>query len=150
MATLKELLLEPAKRPAVVDDCVQLIDDEVKAKKGLGGLAVKGAFVVVKKLKPGIIRESVDNLLDDFVARLESFYAEFLGQEGGRLEPYLAGRATEVANALLGVTDARADRAKNKVLKKAYGKLRPTGVRHTAAAVPGLARVVDKHTSVGL
>ncbi|MEE8408966.1 MAG: hypothetical protein V3T05_05135 [Myxococcota bacterium] len=146
MATLKELLLEPARRPAVVDDCVQLVDDEVRAKTGLGGMAVKGAFVVVKKLKPGIIRETVDNLLDDFVARLESFYVDFEGQDGKQLEPYFTGRAAEVANALLGVTDDRAARAKNKVIKKAYGKLRPTGVKHTEAAVPGLARVIDKHT----
>lgn len=145
MTTLKETLLEPGTRPAVIADCVQLIDDEVRAKGGLGGMAVKGAYTVVKKLKPGMIREAVDSLLDEFVDKLEPFYADFSAQEAKKLEPYFVGRAGEIANALLGVTDARAARANNRTVKKAYEKLRPTGVKHTEAAVPGLSRVVAKH-----
>jgi len=41
MPTLKDLLLAPAKRPAVVKDCVQLVDAEVAAKGGLAGMALK-------------------------------------------------------------------------------------------------------------
>jgi hypothetical protein len=145
MTTLKETLLEPGTRPAVIADCVQLIDDEVRAKGGLGGMAVKGAYTVVKKLKPGMIREAVDSLLDEFVDKLEPFYTDFSAQEAKKLEPYFVGRAGEIANALLGVTDARAARANNRTVKKAYEKLRPTGVKHTEAAVPGLSRVVAKH-----
>jgi len=140
-----QALLTPEKRPAVIADCLQLIDSEVASKKGLGGMAVKGAYAVVKRIKPGIIREAVDNLLDDFIAVLDPFYAEFVLQGATSLESFLVTRGATVADALLGVTDKRAQKANNRTLKKAYDKLRPTGVRHTQAAVPGLARVVQRH-----
>jgi hypothetical protein len=142
--TLSQTLLQPGKRPTVVTDCVALIDAEVDAKSGLTGLAVKAAYAVVKKVKPGIIREAVDNLLDEFVTRLDPFHAAAVGS-GQPLGTYFAARADEIANALLAVTDARAARSRHKTIKAAYDKLRPTGVKHTAAAVPGMARLLTKH-----
>ncbi|MEL6548399.1 MAG: hypothetical protein AAFQ82_27495 [Myxococcota bacterium] len=50
-----------------------------------------------------------------------------------------------MANALLGVTDERAARADNQTLKKAYKKLRPKAVGHVESAVPGIARIIEKH-----
>jgi hypothetical protein len=52
-----------------------------------------------------------------------------------------------VAESLLSITDARAEKHEGGVLKKTYYKLRPTAVKHTEAAVPGVARLVDKHTA---
>jgi hypothetical protein len=145
-ATLREILLEPGKRPSVIQDCVQLIDDEVRSKSGLSGIAVKGGYAMVKKIKPGIIAEAVDNMLDEFVARLEPFYAEYLDGPEEAIEPFFTRRDQKIANALLGVTDARAARTRHRTIKKAYEKLRPTGIKHTAAAVPGLARLIARHT----
>lgn len=142
---LKEVISEAGKRPAVVDDCVRLIDEEVKSKGGLSGVAVKGAYTVVKAVKPGIIREAADRLLDPFVDKLDPFYAEWKGAGRGSFDGFLAGRKTEVANALLGVTDERAAKAENQTLKKAYQKLRPKAVGHVESAVPGIARIIEKH-----
>jgi hypothetical protein len=145
METLKDALLEQSRRPAVVKDCERLIEDEVRAKSGIGGLAVKAGYKIVKKLKPGVIPETVDGLLDDFVAQLEPFFADSQAQDG-HIEPYFRGRDQEIANALLQITDRRAQRTRHKTLKKAYDKLRSTGVKHTAAAVPGIARLIAKNT----
>ncbi len=142
--TLTQLLLQPGKRPAVVTDCVALVDAEVDSKSGLAGIAVKAAYAVVKKVKPGIIREAVDHLLDEFVARLEPFHAAAV-EAGAPVGPAFTARAEEIANALLAVTDARAARSRHKTIKAAYEKLRPMGVKHTAAAVPGIARLLEKH-----
>ena len=54
-------------------------------------------------------------------------------------------RADEVAEGLLAVTDRRAQRARNKVLIKAYRKLRPLGKGHVAVAVPALGALLDRH-----
>jgi len=144
MATLQEILLAPGRRPTVIIDCVELVDREVASKSGLTGMAVKAAYMVVKKLKPGMIREAVDSLLDEFVGRMQPFYAECLAA-GLQVESFFGSRAEAIANALLGVTDAKAARAKNRTIKSAYEKLRPTGLKHTAAAVPGIARLIRKH-----
>lgn len=146
MATLQEILLVPGNRPKVIADCVTLIQEEVDSKGGLTGLAVKGAFAVVKAVKPGFVTEAVDHMLDDFVRRLEPFYAD----AQARNEPVSAvmnARATEVADALLAISDERAGRAKNQTLKKAYEKLRPTGKKHVEAAVPRVGRLIAKYTA---
>ena len=145
MATLAEILLAPSTRPRLVDDCVDLVDREVDTKSGLSGLAVKGAYTVVKKVKPGIIREAVDRLLDEFVSRLEPFHAAFQQKGGGDFAAHLAGQPAQVADALLGVTDRRIARADNATIKKAYEKLRPMGEKHVQAAVPGVGRVVARY-----
>jgi hypothetical protein len=147
--TLSELLLtDPKKRPPLLDDLVRFIDDEVAAKSGLSGLAIKGAYKVVAAIKPGVIREAMDSLLDDFVKRVEPIYARFAAtgeQDPRKFADYLSGARTEAADLLLGVTDDRAKRAKNKTMKGAYDKLRPHAKKYVEEAVPGAARVFARH-----
>jgi hypothetical protein len=148
MPTLKEILLVPGNRPKVIADCVKVIEEEVDSKTGLTGLAVKGAFAVVKAVKPGFVPEAVDHMIDDFVGRLEPFWSD----AQSRNEPIGAlmnGRASEVADALLAISDERAARARNPTLKKAYEKLRPAGKKHVEAAVPRIGRLVAKYTAAG-
>ena len=101
------------------------MQEEVDSKGGLSGLAIKAAYAVVKAVKPGFITEALDHMLDDFVSRLEPFWADAQAKN----EPVGAlmnARAGQVADALLAISDERAARAKNQTAKKAYEKLRPT------------------------
>ena len=107
MSTLNDILLAPGNRPKVVVDCVRLIDEEVDSKGGLTGLAVKGAYALVKAVKPGFVSEAVDHMLDDFVKRLEPFYAA-AQSKNEPIGPALNARAGEVAEALLAISDERA------------------------------------------
>lgn len=141
------LLSDASKRPAIVADCVKLIDDEVASKGGLSGFAIKAAYKVVGAVKPGIIRESMDALLDDFVKRLEPFYEAHRkgGATPSAFTSTLESRRGEVADALLGITDERARRAKNATLKGAYEKLRPQARKHVEEAVPRVGRTLSPH-----
>jgi hypothetical protein len=130
-----------------VADCVQVINEEVDSKGGLTGLAVKGAYAVVRAIKPGFINESVDHMLDDFVKRLEPFYAEAQAKNEP-VGPLLNARAPQVADALLAISDERASRSTNQTLKKAYEKLRPTGKKHVEQAVPRVGRLIQKYASL--
>ena len=146
MPTLTEILTVPGTRPKVVADCATLVQEEVDSKGGLSGLAIKAAYAVVKAVKPGFIGEAVDHMLDDFVNRLEPFWADAQAKN----EPIGAlmnGRAGQVADALLTISDERAARSTNGTLKKTYEKLRPTGKKHVEAAVPRIGRLVAKYTS---
>lgn len=141
------LLADKAKRPAILSDCVKLIDDEVASKSGLSGFAIKAAYKVVGTVKPGIIRESMDMLLDDFVHRLEPFYADHrkAGAAPAAFGETLSRRPGDVADALLGITDDRAKKAKNATLKSAYEKLRPQAKKHVEEAVPRVGRTLSPH-----
>ena len=146
MSTLSDVLLAPGSRKAVIADCVKLIEEEVDSKGGLTGLAVKGAFALVKAVKPGFVSEAVDHMLDDFVKRLEPFHAAAQSR-GEPTGPAMNARASEVADALLSISDERAQRSKNQTLKKAYEKLRPAGKKHVEAAVPRIGRLITKYTA---
>ena len=148
MKDLKHLTVDSTKRRAIVLDCVDLIDQEVRSKSGFTGIAVKTAYKIVKALKPDMIGESVDSLLDDFVVELQKYYSTYQ-QEGstGTLEAYLGSRREAVAESLLSVTDRRAGRARSKTMVKAYKKLRPKGKEHVAIATPRLGALLDKHSA---
>jgi hypothetical protein len=137
--------VEP-KRHQVVDDAVKVLDAEVSDKGGLGGLAIKAAFSVVKGIKPGFIRDVVDTLLPDFLKALDPIYQESV-TAGKRPGEYLKAHAGRVADALLSITDARAARAERPVIKSTYEKLRPSAKKHVESAAPRLASLLDKHTA---
>jgi hypothetical protein len=147
------LLSDRAKRPRILDDCVKLIEAEVDSKGGLSGLAIKGGYKIVCSIKPGFVREAMDHLLDDFVRRLEPFYAQHQAAQSassGAPSPkafgdLLSRKAADVADALLGITDDRARRAKNPTLKSAYERLRPQGKKHVEEAVPRVGRTLAAH-----
>lgn len=146
--TLHEILLTPGKRPEVIADCKQLLDEEVSSKSGASGLAVKSAYTMVKAVKPGIINEAVDKLLDDFIGRLQPFYADYRAtSKGESLDAYLVGRGEEVSDALLGVTDDRAANTSRTSVKKAYEKIRPQGKKNVELALPRLGKLIEKHAS---
>ncbi len=104
--SLGEKVTQPPVRDKVVADCIVLVDSEVKAKTGLSGIAIKTGYSLVKAVKPGFVQDVVDGLLDQWVARLEPFYASWQGDGAGRgFGSYLDARKSEVGEALLTVFD---------------------------------------------
>lgn len=148
MPTLVEVLTAPGKRQKVIVDCAHLIDEEVQKKGGFSGIAIKGAFSVVKKVKPGFIEEAIDHLLDDFAKRLDPFFQSHANAQGRSLPAHFSAQSGAIADALLGITDERAQRAKNQMVKKTYESLRPKAKQHVEEAVPGIGRLVEKHAAV--
>lgn len=146
MGTLKARL-DTADRDRVVADVVTLIDNEVKSKSGLSGMALKGGYKVVKKLKGGrMISDAADNLLDPFAEALDPLYQDYLESDSfDTFERYLSSHPTEATNALLSITDGKAERADNKVLKKTYKKLRGQAEGHVTDALPATGRLIDKY-----
>lgn len=145
MSSLTESLLAADSRPAVVTDLVSVIDAEVKEKKGLGGVAVKGGYAAVRKVSPTIAASATDRMLPDFAAALQPFWDDFDG--AGDFGAYLAGRGDEAADALLAVTDARAAATEREPLKRAYNGLRGKAKAHVEQALPRLGKVVQQHAS---
>jgi hypothetical protein len=143
MSSLKEQLGSGEKRSQVVDDAVKVLDAEVADKSGLTGLAIKGGYKVVQGVRPGFVRDVVSNLLDDFLDAMNPLYQE-AQQKGRPAGAYLLENKGRVAEALLGVTDRKAQRADG-VLKKAYEKLRPLAKGQVEAAAPRLAELLEKH-----
>jgi hypothetical protein len=148
MSSQKSLADYVAKAPVrerVVADCAALVDEEVKSKGGLSGVAIKGAYGTVKTIKPRFVPDVIDALFDDWVARLEPYYARWRASGSGSLAEYLTARSDEVAEDLLKVTDERSAHSKHKTATKLYGRMRPSAKRNVSAAIPKLGGVMERH-----
>lgn len=144
LATLKERLGSGEKRQQVIDDACRVLDEEVNDKGGLGGMAVKAAYSVVKGIRPGFMKQAVDHLLDDFLDALDPIHREAL-EKGKRPSEHVRAEAGRVAEALLAVTDRKAARADSGLVRKTYDKLRPSAKKHVEAAANRMGQLLDKH-----
>jgi hypothetical protein len=141
--TLTEVLSDPTKKRAVVNDGVLLIESEVRSKSGISGFALKAGFKTVKKLKPGILNEALGKLLPEFSPAVDPFYIK--GADSGDVKGYFVRNSDQIAEAMLQVTDRIAKGAKNRVMIKVYSTLRGQAKGHVRAAMPGLADLIGKH-----
>ncbi len=144
-ATLQEILLAPEIQPKVMADCYALIEQEVSDKSGVAGTAVKLAYKTVTKFAPGHIRYMIETLLPDMVDKLQPFWADFTVSGGSEFGDYLAKRGDEVAEALLTVTDARAEASDRPTIVRAYRSVRGSAAKQIVPALPHVGDLVLKY-----
>ncbi len=145
MGVLSDVLKDQTKRRAIVDDGVSVIDAEVADKRGLSGMAVKGGYKAVKKIKPGFVNVALDMLMPEFAQAIDPYYDEWKTGGSGTLEQFFKRHDERIAQSLLAITDKRVDSRTNRAVAKAYKGLRGQGVGHTKAAMPRLAGLVMRH-----
>ncbi|TVQ10838.1 MAG: hypothetical protein EA368_06915 [Leptolyngbya sp. DLM2.Bin27] len=143
---LSSILNDQALKAQLVDDCTHLIDRQVAAKGGLGGMALKATYGVVKGLGAGYIPGAVGRILPEVVASLDPLWAE--GVQAGNPVTYMSEHQTEAADVILGVTDRRIAKTNNGLVKSSYSKLRQSVKGDVAEAVPGLAEIFGAHSPV--
>jgi hypothetical protein len=141
MSSLVEALGQPPKRQPVIEDCIALIDAQVKQK----GFVIKSAYATIKAIKKSFVPETVDSLLDDWLGKLQPHYDKWSANKASSFSDYLVARSDDVAEDLLSVTDARAERSSHTTAKKMYGKMRDGAKRNVVEAIPELAKLVEKH-----
>jgi hypothetical protein len=145
VATLQEILLSPENKPQVTADCLTLIQQEVSAKSGVSGTAVKLAYRTVNAFASGYVQSMVETLLPDMIAKLEPYWADFNASGASGFGDYLAKRGGEVSDALLSVTDERAAASDRPTIIKAYRSVRGGAVKHVAAALPAVGALVQTY-----
>ena len=146
MADLKSVLTEPTRRRQVVRDAEALLDAEVDSKGGLSGLAIKAGYAAVKNIKPGFIRHVVVDLLPEFATALDPLFQE-AKTKAVPVTSHFNANAGRVADALLSITDGKAQRSTSGVVKGTYERLRGTAKKNVEQAVPRLGKVIEKHTA---
>ncbi|MDI6797822.1 MAG: hypothetical protein QMD09_12800 [Desulfatibacillaceae bacterium] len=139
MGRLTDTLLDTKNRPQVVAGCVQIV--EKQAAKA--GFFVNTAYKAATKAKPDAAAKVIDRLLPDFAAIFDEQYQDYVAQACGKtFDEWIEPKATEVAGLMLEVTDELVEKSGKKTIKKTYGQLRKSAVKHVAAAVPGIAGLV--------
>ncbi len=141
MATLLDVLGADPLRATFITECVDLIDAQVKSK----GLMVKGAYVAIKAIKRRFVPEVVDGLLDEWLTKLQVHHDKWGVAKSSSFADFVVARSDEIAEDLLAVTDARAEKTSHTTAKKYYFKMRASAKRDVIEAMPELARLVEKH-----
>ncbi len=144
MPQLSDVLTAPEKKAAVVDECLTIIDAEVSDKSGLSGLAIKAGFGAVKSVKPGFIKHAVEDLLPEFAVALDPVFQDALAQSSP-IGEFFTKNSGRVADALLAITDGKAQRSSSSVVKGTYDKLRGSAKKNVESAVPRLGKLVEKY-----
>ncbi|WP_227997207.1 DUF6918 family protein [Nocardia australiensis] len=147
VAALSESLLDDTKRPAFLADAKEVLDAEVSDKGGASGLAVKGGYAAVKKISPSIVPDALESLAPKLVAQLEPFWQEYTAAGSGQFADLLVAKSDEVAEALLVVTDQRAEASTRPALRKVYSSMRSSAKKNVIEALPRLGDLVQRHAN---
>jgi len=142
---LSDILLNENHRETFVDDCVKLIDQQVAAAPGLGGLALKAAYSTVKGIRADYCAQVLDQLLPEISIALDPMWTE--AKNNGNPVEYLTQRKGEVADELLQISDKRVEKSTRAMVKGAYAKLRPSAKTYVENGVPDLAEIINKHSA---
>jgi hypothetical protein len=127
----------------VIQECVDLIDAQVKQK----GMMIRSAYAVIKGIKRRFVPEVVDTLLDDWLGKVQPHYDKWAAAKTTSLTDFMVARSDEVAEDLLSVTDARAERTSHTTAKKMYLKMRDGAKKNVVEAIPDLAKLIEKYVS---
>jgi len=146
-ATLQEILLAPDTQPKVLNDCYELIQQEVSDLSGISGTAIKLGYKTVAAFMPNHIRYLLEQLVPGLVDQLQPYWADFHAAGGSDFGDYLTKRGDEVSQSLLTVTDARAERSDRPTIIKAYRSVRGSAGKHIQAALPRLGDLVSKYAA---
>jgi hypothetical protein len=141
MSNLVETLGKEPLRQAVIADCVDLIDAQVKQK----GFVVKSAYAMIKGIKKRFVPEVVDSLLDDWLSKIQPHFDKWEANKSSSLTDFLVSRSDDVAEDLLSVTDGRAEKTSHTTAKKMYKRMRPGAKKDVIEGIPSLARMIEKH-----
>jgi len=141
MPSLVEQLGKEPTRAQVIADCVDLIDAQVKQK----GFVIKSAYATIKAIKKRFVPEVVDSLLNDWLEKLQPHHDKWAAAKQGTFSDYVIARSDDVAEDLLSVTDARAQKTSHTTAKKMYLRMRDSAKRNVVEAIPELSRMIERH-----
>lgn len=141
MSLLKEKIGQPPLRAKVIEECVALIDAQVKGK----GFVLKAAYATIKTFKRGFVSGVVDALLDEWLDKIQPHFDKWEAAKPSSFADYVIARSDDVAEDLLSVTDARAKKTTHTRVAKMYEKHRPAAKQDVIEAIPELSRLIERH-----
>jgi len=145
MKTLAQTLLaDDDRREALIANCVELIEQQVAARGPIRRLALSAGIGLLNAIKPHALQRAVSALLPDFADALDPLYRQFQQSQSADFSRFMAEHSAAATSALIGVTDRRMQASQNAGVRAAYARLRGTAESEVSAALPGLARILDR------
>lgn len=142
--TLRDILLAPHQKDAVIHDFSVLLRQQLTALSGLKGLALKTTVNMLESSRPGALDRALASLLPGFAKALEPLYQEFLASSDRDFSLFLRKHEHATVQALLSVSDERIKDASD-TGKSIYRKFRGTAEDQVRNAIPKLSRLIASY-----
>lgn len=141
--SLNNLIQDPSIKASIVNDLAQLMNEQVAAKGGMGGMALKTAYKVINGIGPQYVQGAIGRLLPEVFNALDPMWQA--GSQSGDPVAYLTQNSSQAADAVLSVTDDRMASKGEGVIRSTYNKLRKSVKGDVEAAIPGIAKIIGAH-----
>lgn len=146
MSELSTILTAEDKRPAVVADLAETVDNVVSNVSGFAGMTIKAAYASARKARPNVASEAVDRFLPNLADALDKYWKDYQdGQPEGGFGAYLSSRSDEVSRDLLAIADQKVKEIDNSGMNKMYNMFRSKADSYVKDALPQVGDVVEKH-----
>lgn len=136
VATLQQRLADPPRRRAASSACAAVVRSTARRQSGVSGMAIKAALRGMEAVDRDAVEKLIVHLMPEFAAALEPMWPANEDPDGFATE--LVRDPRRATEALLAVTDARADRVGGP-LAATYRRLRATAAKRVSEAMPELA-----------
>ena len=143
---LSEKINDPQTRSYIASDCVLLMEDQVKQKKGLGGMLFKTLYKGINAISSDYAHNAIIGLIPPVSRAIDPLWDQ--GLTSGNPVDYLSQNQALTADTILSVTDMKIQNASNKVVKVSYEKIRGSLKEEIEVAVPRLAEILHKNVPV--
>lgn len=143
---LRDQVKDEETQVSIAADCAKLMDEQVATKTGISGLALKTAYRALKGIGPGYIPRALKSLVPQALDALDPMWTA--GVQAGDPVEHLSQNSAETADVLLGVTDQKLNKAKNKIVIATYKKVRRSVKGDVEEAVPGLAQILGNYANI--
>lgn len=141
--SLTELVDDPGERDTLAAEAVKETERAIKSRRGLKAMVAQVALETINRLRPGFLQRQINALLPGMALALDPWWAE--GVEQGDAPAWLNSHPTEVALALLDVTDDHVAAANDAAAVAVYQRVRPQAPKRIAAEMPRIGRFIEKH-----
>lgn len=142
---LSEQIQEQEIRLNIAQDCVELMEAQVKAKTGITGILFKTLYKGIKSISPNYAQKAIFGLIPAISQAMNPLWDD--GIKKGNPVTYLQSNPTLTANTILSVTDERIKKTDNKIIKISYDKVRNSLQDEIEQVVPQLAEILGKYAN---
>ena len=148
MPSLAQRLIQNHRREQLIDEVSDLVHFQVENQTGLRRLGLKAAIAVLNAIQSNAVRHVVSDLLPKFADALDPLFQEFHRSSGRDFSDFLRQHPEETVNALISVTDERAESFGHAAVSKVDARLRPTAENEVRAALPALSIILANHLDI--
>ena len=140
---LKDILLAEDYRDTAVARITGVVEQQIARRKGLSGAGLRTALKMAKSNRPDMLPTVINRLLPHFCEALEPYFQQFQASDETDFQHFVMQRESELTEAMLSVTDGRAEQTQKKTFKRMYKQLRGTAGDELSAALPDIAALVQ-------